>query len=74
MNGPRRIKIEGDANLIRDMHSKAIINPNAKALSEYQRLSQEVKQRKQQADDINNLKNRIDNIENLLQQVLAKLG
>jgi len=61
----KRVKIT-DTNLVRDMHSKAILNPDRAALNEYMR-------RKNQASEINTLKEEMASVKELLTQILERL-
>ena len=68
------IKVEGHTHLIRDVNSNAIINTNQ---SEYQLYMQRVKVREKQSDElrgavkeINNLKNDIREIKELIKEIV----
>ena len=69
-----KLKVEGQSNLVRDSHNKAIINTNA---SEYQLYMARISQRKSQSDqikgacrEINNLKKELLEIKNLIKEVI----
>mgnify|MGYP003389597302 FL=1 len=69
-----KLKVEGQSNLVRDSHNKAIINTNA---SEYQLYMARISQRKSQSDqikgacrEINNLKKELLEIKSLIKEVI----
>lgn len=65
------LKVKDSDNLVRDSESQAVINTSK---SEYQ---QAIAQRNKQLtlnQDINNLKEEVDQIKNLLQEILKKVG
>ena len=71
-----RLKVEGYADLVRDMKSNAIINTSK---SEYKMYMARVSAREQQGDEIrntvkeiNNLKAELREIKNLLKEVIKK--
>ena len=66
----KRLKVEGHASLSRDVSSNAIVNTN---VSEYQIYLKRIRSREQDGDqirsavkDINNLKNELREIKDLL--------
>jgi len=71
-----RLKVEGHENLVRDVRSKAIVNTNS---SEYKIYMSRFRTREKQGDEIrntikeiNNLKQELFEIKNLLKEVLNK--
>ena len=68
---PNYVKIDGSSNLIRDMKTHAIINTDEKELE--RNLSARQK-KKQQQEDIDNLKKQVSRMENLLEQILEKIS
>ena len=70
------LKVEGHENLVRDVRSKAIVNTNS---TEYQVYMSRFRTREKQGDEIrntikeiNNLKQELFEIKNLLKEVLNK--
>ena len=64
------LKVEGHENLVRDRYSKAILNTDRKALEEY------LKQRefaKKEMNEKNEMKNRLANLENDMQEIKSLL-
>ena len=68
------LKVEGHENLVRDVRSKAIVNTNS---SEYKIYMSRFRTREKQGDEIrntikeiNNLKQELFEIKNLLKEVL----
>ena len=71
-----RLKVEGHEDLVRDVRSKAIVNTNS---SEYKIYMSRFRTREKQGDkirntikEINNLKQELFEIKNLLKEVLNK--
>tara|TARA_B110000483_G_scaffold237493_1_gene312357 strand:+ start:601 stop:825 length:225 start_codon:yes stop_codon:yes gene_type:complete len=69
-----KLKVEGQSNLVRDSHNKAIINTNA---SEYELYMTRISQRRSQSDqiksacrEINNLKKELLEIKSLIKEVI----
>ena len=65
------IDIEGSNGLVRDTSTMAVINTNevARNAAKQARLT-----RLEQQEKINTLENKMENIENMLQKILNKLG
>lgn len=70
------LKVEGHENLVRDVRSKAIVNTNS---SEYKIYMSRFRTREKQGDEIrntikeiNNLKQELFEIKNLLKEVINK--
>ena len=71
-----RLKVEGHEDLVRDVRSKAIVNTNS---SEYKIYMSRFRTREKQGDEIrntikeiNNLKQELFEIKNLLKEVINK--
>lgn len=71
-----KLKVEGHTDLVRDKHSKAIINTN---VSEYQLYMARRQTRKSQADqiksacrEINSIKNELKEIRDLVLELVKK--
>lgn len=70
------LKVEGDNSLIRDMDSKAIINTDRSAYQNYIERKNAVKNQKaeimRQAEELNNVKNELCEIKELLLTLISK--
>ena len=64
------IKVKGETNLVRDNNSGAILNVNH---SELENARKRKALRRQQNEDINNLKKEVSDIKNMLTQIIEKL-
>jgi hypothetical protein len=64
----KTVKVE-ETQYVRDVNSKAILNTNLKALENYKI---EKKRKQAEIDDINNMKQEISEIKEILQQLLGK--
>ena len=69
-----RIQLTDTNKYERDSHSKAILSNDLPALQAYKSRKNHMKQIESYGDDINNLKNEMMEIKNLLQQILQKQG
>lgn len=67
-----RIKLTDTNKYERDDHSKALLSNDMPALQAYKSRKQQMKQIESYGNDINNLKNEIIEIKNLLTQLLQK--
>ena len=67
-------KVQDNPDLIRDMGNQAILNTNLDSLSAYKK--QKAKQREIDAafDDINTMKQEMQDIKTLMQRILEKIG
>ena len=66
----KRIKVEGHENLVRDRYSKAILNTDRKALEEYLKQKEFAKK---EMNEKNEMKNRLANLENDMQEIKSLL-
>ena len=64
------VKVKGDTNLVRDNNSGAIFNVNH---SELENARKRKALRRQQNEDINNLKTEVSDIKKMLTQIIEKL-
>jgi len=68
------LKVEGNASLVRDVSSNAIVNTNMSEYNEYMITKQvalaRVERVNQQTEDINNLKQDVTEIKQLLQMLI----
>ena len=72
----RFLKVEGNPSLVRDTYSNAIINTNESEYENYMRLKNKMLERKSQeeqnTEDINNLKQDMEEIKTLLKVLINK--
>jgi len=64
------VKVEGETGLVRDNNSGAILNVNH---SELENARKRKALRRQQNEDINNLKTEVSDIKKMLIQIIEKL-
>jgi len=70
----QRLKVQGFTSLVREVNSKGIVNTN---VTEYETYMKRIKSREQHGDqirgavkDINNLKNELREIKDLLKEII----
>jgi hypothetical protein len=66
------LKVEGRDDLVRDVDSKAILSTDLKKLQEHREKKEFFKGLLAHKDDINTLKNEIQEIKDLLQQIVKR--
>ena len=69
-----RIKLVDTDKYERDSHSKAILSSDHHALNAYKARKRHMQKMESYGDDINNLKNEMVEIKNLLKQILQVQG
>lgn len=67
----KHIKVEGDSSLVRDADSKALLSTDKNRLEAYMKQRE---RRLADAETINNLQERMANLEKLVQQKLQEEG
>jgi hypothetical protein len=67
-------QVKDNPELIRDMDSKAVLNTNVSALQAYKKKREKQQEIQSAVDDINNMKNEINEIKTLMQRILDKIG
>ena len=67
-------KVRENPELVRDMNSKAILNTNRSALESYKKKREKQQELKSAIDDINNMKQDINDLKTLMQRILDKIG
>jgi hypothetical protein len=67
-------KVKENPELIRDMDSKAVLNTNRSALESYRKKREKQQELKSAIDDINNMKQDINDLKTLMQRILDKIG
>lgn len=69
------IKVEGHSNLVKDKHSKAIVNIDKGAYENYlEIISTRNSAKEAEENRIRNLENKVENITNLLTEILNKVS
>lgn len=69
METPRIVKIENEDTLVRDTVSNAVLNTDMNALQKYRAKREKDRAMRQDIDD---LKDKMSNIEQLLQQLVSR--
>jgi len=67
------IQVEGDDNLVRDKESNAILNINLQAFENYKRKLDHERRVDESLNDIENLKDEMNDVKNMLKLILQKL-
>lgn len=67
-----KAKVEGHVNIYKDIDSGVIINNDNSERSRYRIAREQSKQNLRSQDDISDLRNEIDEIKSLLQQLINK--
>ena len=67
-------RVEESPDLIRDMDSKAVLNTNSTALQAYKKKREKQQEIQSAVEDINNMKQDINDLKTLMQRILDKIG
>lgn len=67
-------KVRENPELVRDMNSKAILNTNRSALESYKKKREKQQELNSAINDINNMKQDINDLKTLMQRILDKIG
>jgi hypothetical protein len=67
-------KVKENPELIRDMDSKAVLNTNLTALQSYKKKREKQQEIQSAVDDINTMKQDINDLKSLMQRILDKIG
>jgi len=67
-------KVKENPELIRDMDSKAILNTNLTAMQAYKKKREKQHEIQSAVDDINNLRQEVNELKTLMQRLLDKIG
>ena len=67
-------KVKENPELIRDMDSKAVLNTNLTALQAYKKKREKQQEIQSAVDDINNLRQEVNELKTLMQRILDKIG
>ena len=65
------LKVKDNEKLVRDSESSAVINTDRR---EYEALMTQKKRQQTLVEDINNLKEEVNDIKDLLQEILKRVG
>jgi hypothetical protein len=74
MKKPEYAKVTDSPNLIRDLHSNAILQTDMTALEAYKKKREAQKEIRDSISDINNMKQDINDLKTLMQRILEKIG
>ena len=74
MKKPEYAKVTDSPNLIRDLHSNAILQTDMTALEAYKKKREKQKEISDAVSDINNMKQDINELKTLMQRILDKIG
>jgi|LauGreDrversion4_2_1035121.scaffolds.fasta_scaffold1537052_2 hypothetical protein len=67
-------KVKENPELIRDMDSKAVLNTNLNALQAYKKKREKQQEIQSAVEDINNLRQEVNELKTLMQRLLDKIG
>lgn len=67
-------KVKENPDLVRDLGNQAVLNTNINALTAYKKRRDKAKEIDQTIDDINNMKQDINDLKTLMQRILEKIG
>jgi predicted adenine nucleotide alpha hydrolase (AANH) superfamily ATPase len=67
-------KVKENPDLVRDMNTQAILNTNVDALKAYKKRRQKEKDISDSMNDINTMKQDINDLKTLMQRILDKIG
>jgi len=72
------VKVKGESSVVKDQTNQAVLTTNSLALQNYKNARELRRKEKQQIkesfDDINTMKEEINDIKSMMQQILQKLG
>jgi cell fate (sporulation/competence/biofilm development) regulator YmcA (YheA/YmcA/DUF963 family) len=67
-------KVKENPDLVRDLGNQAVLNTNIDALTAYKKRREKAKEIDQTIDDINTMKQDINDLKSLMQRILDKIG
>ena len=67
-------KVKDNPDLVRDMGTQAILNTNIDSLTAYKKRKAKEREIDQAFDDINTMKQEMQDIKTLMQRILDKIG
>lgn len=68
------VKVKDNPNLVRDTRSQAVLNSDVDGLAAYKKKREKQQQMESAANDINNMKQEINELKTLMQRILEKIG
>jgi cell fate (sporulation/competence/biofilm development) regulator YmcA (YheA/YmcA/DUF963 family) len=68
------VKVKDTPNLIRDMQNQAVLNSDLDGLKAYKLKREKQQEINSAVDDINNIKQDINELKTLMQRILDKIG
>jgi len=68
------VKVKDNPNLVRDTRSQAVLNSDVDGLAAYKKRREKQHQMESAADDINTMKQDINDLKTLMQRILEKIG
>jgi hypothetical protein len=68
------VKVKDTPNLVRDMQNQAVLNSDLDGLKAYKLKREKQKEVSAAVDDINNMKQDINELKTLMQRILDKIG
>ena len=68
------IPIEGESNLVRDIHSNAVLNVNVQAFENYKRGRNRQQMIDKSIEDVQNLKNDVAEMKGMLKAILENIN
>jgi hypothetical protein len=68
------VKVKDNPNLIRDIQNQAVLNSDLDGLKAYKLKREKQKEVSAAIDDINNMKQDINELKTLMQRILDKIG
>ena len=68
------VKVKDTPNLVRDMQNQAVLNSDSDGLKAYKLKREKQQEINSAVDDINNIKQDINELKTLMQRILDKIG
>jgi|APGre2960657404_1045060.scaffolds.fasta_scaffold82000_2 hypothetical protein len=68
------VKVKDTPNLVRDMQNQAVLNSDLDGLKAYKLKREKQQEINSAVDDINNIKQDINELKTLMQRILDKIG
>jgi hypothetical protein len=68
------VKVKDTPNLVRDMQNQAVLNSDLDGLKAYKLKREKQQEINSAVDDINNMKQDINELKTLMQRILDKIG
>ncbi len=68
------VKVKDNPNLVRDTRNQAVLNSDVDGLAAYKKKREKQQQMESAVDDINTMKQDINELKTLMQRILEKIG